>query len=161
MKVKICNVCLKELPLGDFVVINKYSNTPSYTAKCRKCYNESYRMRYRLNQTRNYDICSACHCVKPLNTASKCNECIKIAKEKRKEGTRKFKGERPKNYKQIIKEFVDRIIQDKMMVTLSDINDIVIYYSYVTYRITEYDAYSVSTQINLMFKRLVEEVRKK
>lgn len=142
---RICIDCNELKELKEF----NYTGWSSYL--CNSCRDKRIGKQYS-------NKCIKCGVEKsPSNRNLKCPKC---RKEDRKTAAL-FKLSRPHNYDVLIFEFVKRILDDKMMVTLNDINDIITYYSYITERISEYDSYKFSTQINLMFKRLVEFSRDK
>ena len=152
MDEKKCNIC-GELKLIDQFYIKKSSSkigrVPSYACKvCERKNNDKYR--------KAITICMTCKLPKPSNKCNKCSACNKIYNDKRRRYKKEQEDLKPKNYKNLIKQFTNKLIGGELEMSLTNANDIITYYMWITDNPHEYDRYNFTTQINMMFQRLLE-----
>lgn len=154
MKTKKCKCGAYKYP-DDFFRDGVYQET------CNTCYKRSLgTYNYKLRGYKK-TTCSRCGALKSNINWSYCNLCnAEYAKNRSKNVTKNNK--QIKIFKQRIKAFVDRVEDEKRMVTLQDINEIITLYFEVTTKPSEFDTVeSAGMQIQMMYNVLLSISGKK
>lgn len=127
---KICKKCGIEKEEKSFPRKGEWINPT-----CRLCYIK--------------DTCAKCGKIKETKSHY-CRSCQKARNRLVRNRIRTTKDE--------IREFCLSVINNKMMITIYDINNIITYYQFVSSNTVEYDMYDPGKQIQLMFKKISKEV---
>lgn len=146
---RVCRLCKIRQDRSNYYRNGKSASGETlYQTACKACLNiERHGERIRIR----YNRCIKCEVTKTYTGDKLCSKCrVKNL----------TKNHLTPDHDILIKEFVDRVVEDQMMITLYDIVTIIDLFEFLPKK-PFIDKYAAGRQINIMFENLMKYARTK